>query len=259
MILQTGDADDAYDAEEIRAEVEEKEVIIKAFRKGVLEETRRELREQRREAAALAAGGPRVAAGEEEGAAKAKRKAAKRKQQTRKAQQQKKAPRWQNHSSYCDGGRRSGDRKSRPAWAAGGTEGTAGAGGQGEEEAEEEDGNDHEEKGKDGEQAVTAAAAAFAAMAISGIKGQEEEEEEEEGEECSVCLNAIQRDDAANPAGPPLMCGHRYHLSAFLGGEMYEQVHRADLPLLPVVFARSGKDLRDGLVIVHIEKRLVNT
>lgn len=48
-------------------------------------------------------------------------------------------------------------------------------------------------------------------------------------------------------------------LSAFLGGEMYEQVYRADLPLLPVVFARSGKDLRDGLVIVHIGNRLEDT
>lgn len=41
-------------------------------------------------------------------------------------------------------------------------------------------------------------------------KGQEEEEEEK-GEECSVCLNAIEIDDADNPAGRPLLCGHRYH------------------------------------------------
>ena len=41
-----------------------------------------------------------------------------------------------------------------------------------------------------------------------GEKGEEEEEEEEE---CSVCLNAIEGKGSDNPAGPPLVCGHRYH------------------------------------------------
>ena len=38
-----------------------------------------------------------------------------------------------------------------------------------------------------------------------------EEKEQEQEDECSVCLNAIESDDDDNPAGPPLMCRHRYH------------------------------------------------
>jgi len=53
----------------------------------------------------------------------------------------------------------------------------------------------------------------MAAMGLEETKDQQEEEEEKEEEECSVCLNAIASNDAANPAGPPLLCGHRYHAS----------------------------------------------
>ena len=45
-------------------------------------------------------------------------------------------------------------------------------------------------------------------MAVSGEENQGEGEEEE----CSVCLTAIESDDVDNPAGPPLVCGHRYHV-----------------------------------------------
>jgi hypothetical protein len=38
----------------------------------------------------------------------------------------------------------------------------------------------------------------------------EEGGEDEEEDECSVCLNVIESGDANNPAGPPLLCGHRY-------------------------------------------------
>lgn len=62
---------------------------------------------------------------------------------------------------------------------------------------------------------VTAAAAALSCMALRGTKGRQDEEEEdaeeEEEDECSVCLNAIDSNDADNPAGPPLVCRHRYH------------------------------------------------
>ena len=56
-MVQTGDADYAFQAEEIRTEVEETEAIVSAYWEGVLEGTRRELRERRRDAAALAGGG----------------------------------------------------------------------------------------------------------------------------------------------------------------------------------------------------------
>jgi len=62
---------------------------------------------------------------------------------------------------------------------------------------------------------VTAAAEALAAMAVGAKKGEDgkevEGEEEEEGDECSVCLTVIDSGDAKNPAGPPLLCEHRYH------------------------------------------------
>jgi hypothetical protein len=51
-----------------------------------------------------------------------------------------------------------------------------------------------------------------AGMAALGV-GREEEEEKSE---CSVCLNVIESDDARNPAGPPLLCGHRYHAFCLL-------------------------------------------
>lgn len=54
--------------------------------------------------------------------------------------------------------------------------------------------------------------AALAVMVVTETKEQEvDDEEEEEEEECSVCLNAIDNDDADYPGGPPLLCGHRYH------------------------------------------------
>ena len=49
---------------------------------------------------------------------------------------------------------------------------------------------------------MAGAAAALGAMGLSGTNGQEGGEEE-----CSVCLNVLDGDDA----GPPLVCGHRYH------------------------------------------------
>lgn len=57
---------------------------------------------------------------------------------------------------------------------------------------------------------MTAAEAAMAAMNMGKNKGEKDGQEGEEIE-CSVCLNAIEEDDAANPAGPPLKCGHQYH------------------------------------------------
>jgi len=57
-----------------------------------------------------------------------------------------------------------------------------------------------EEKEEGVKEIVTSAVAGSSAMAVS-----------EQEEECSVCLNAIESDDANNPAGPPLVCGHRYH------------------------------------------------
>lgn len=54
-------------------------------------------------------------------------------------------------------------------------------------------------------EALNATVAVLSAMDLGGKK------EEEEEEECSVCLNALQSNDADNPAGPPLKCGHRYH------------------------------------------------
>ena len=80
------DADGEADAELILADVAETEAILAAYWEGVLEETRRELREQQR------AGNPGEAGAREGGAeAKKKSKAAKRKQEKRKAQQQKRA------------------------------------------------------------------------------------------------------------------------------------------------------------------------
>jgi hypothetical protein len=203
-LIQTGYAEHISDAELTRADVEETEAILAGYWEGVLEETRRELREQQRagrqgEAEAGGGGGAE---------AKKKSKAAKRKQQKRKAQQQKKAAEVAEAAAVAavEGGAGVG--------VAAGQQEQGGQGQQAqqqEEEQEEEEDDGQSGDGKDGEQAVAAAAAA--AMAVMGLgetKDQQEEEEEEEAE-CSVCLNAIEGSDAANPAGPPLVCGHRYH------------------------------------------------
>jgi len=76
-----------------------------------------------------------------------------------------------------------------------------------EEQEQEQEGK--EENGEENQHAVMAAAG-MSAMGVDETKDQQDEEEEEEGE-CSVGLNAIESNDAANPAGPPLVCGHRYH------------------------------------------------
>lgn len=86
---------------------------------------------------------------------------------------------------------------------------------------------EQEEREEEGEQdSVTAAAAALAAVAMK--------EEEEEEDECSVCLNAIDSNDAGNPAGPPLVCGHRFPFRLFLGAP-----HRENpmFTLMPPFFA----------------------
>lgn len=56
-----------------------------------------------------------------------------------------------------------------------------------------------------------AAAAALAESREAAALSMEGGEEEEEEDECTVCLNVIESDDASNPAGPPLPCGHRCH------------------------------------------------
>jgi len=114
-----------------------------------------------------------------------------------------------------------------------------------QEQDEEEDENEEEESVQ---QAVTAAAAALAAMAVGGTKGQEGEEEEED--ECSVCLNAIEDNDTDSPAGPPLPCGHRNHAfwSAFLGGEVFDEMHGAYVPVLPGAVQELARAREGGIV-----------
>jgi hypothetical protein len=180
-LVQTGNPECVANGELTRADVEETEAILVGYWEGVLEETRWALTEQRREAAAAAV--TSVVAEEEWAALSKKSKAAKRKQQKRKAQQQKKA--------------------AEKAEAAGGEE----------TQQREEEMNQEEEEEEGNPPDVTAAAAALSAMAVSGVGAQVEEEGEKDKDECSVCLNAIDSSDADNPAGPPLLCGHRYHAS----------------------------------------------
>lgn len=125
-----------------------------------------------------------------------KSKAAKRKQQKRKAQQQKKAA----EASVMAAAAAVCDQEE------GGATETQG---QQEQEQEGEERKDAgEEKEGEGEGATQQAAAILTAgMAALGVGRQEEEGEDE----CSVCFNVIESDDAHNPAGPPLLCGHRYH------------------------------------------------
>ena len=197
-MIETGIIGNLIKAGQIYADVEETEAILAGYREGVLEETRRELGEQRRAAAGAPSGLDVEAA-----SATKKSKAAKRKQQKRKAQQQKKAA----------------EQVEAAAAAARGENDTQGQG-EGGTKAQEAQAKERQEMNRDEEgnaegsqQAMTAAAAAFSAMAVSGTEGLEEQEEDEEGEdECSVCLNVIDsNEDAANPAGPALLCGHRYH------------------------------------------------
>ena len=123
--------------------------------------------------------------------------AAKRKQQKRKAQQKKKADERAAAAA--------GTAEVRGEEVKEGQEEQMAPAQQEEEQAghEEQEEKEAEEKDEAIQQAVTAVAAVVAAMAVS--------EEEEEEEECSVCLNVIESDDANNPAGPPLVCGHLYH------------------------------------------------
>jgi len=171
----------------IRADVEETEATPAGYWEGVLEETRWELEERRRAAAAAAAGAA------VEAAATAKRsKTAKRKQQKRKAQQQRKgAELAEVTQGQGENGQQAQEvqRKEQE---------------QEEQEQEEEVKDEAVEEGEEGDnqQAVTAA---LAAMAVGETNGQEEEEE------CSVCLNAIDGGNDDNPAGPALVCEHRYH------------------------------------------------
>lgn len=85
-LVQHGDGKDLLMAVRIQSDVNETEAILTAYEEGVLDETRRELAEKRRAAARA----PVVAEGEEAAAVKTKSKAAKRKQQKRKALQKKK-------------------------------------------------------------------------------------------------------------------------------------------------------------------------
>ena len=85
-LMQTGDSSNILNATLFRADVEETEAVISGHWEGVLEEARRELREQQWAGGLGAAG-----AGEGGPEAKKKSKAAKQKQQKRKAQQQKRA------------------------------------------------------------------------------------------------------------------------------------------------------------------------
>jgi hypothetical protein len=239
-LVQTGQSCHIHDAKRIHADVEETEAILAGYWEGVLEETRRELRKQQRAGGLGEAG----AAGEEGAGAKKNSKAAKRKQQKRKAQQQKKAAEVAEAAAAAavEGGVGGEVAEGQQE------EGQHGQQAQQEEEEQEEEQEEDEDDGqegdvKDNEQAVTAAAAGMAAM---GLEETEDQQEEEEEDECSVCLNAIESNGAVNPAGPPLVCGHRYHAFcfAFLGGAVYDQVHRADVSLLPVAFAGDGEYLR---------------
>ena len=64
-------------------------------------------------------------------------------------------------------------------------------------------------------------------------------EEVEEEEECSVCLNVIESDDMhKRRAVIDMWASVSRLLPAFWGGEVYEQVRRAHLSLLPVALAR---------------------
>jgi len=89
-LVDTGNLDDIFDRERVRADVQETEAILSGYWEGVLEESRWDLAEQRASAAAAAANGRGAVvagAGEEDAAAAVKKsKAAKRKQQKRKAQ-----------------------------------------------------------------------------------------------------------------------------------------------------------------------------
>ena len=80
-----------------------------------------------------------------------------------------------------------------------------------EEEAQEEDREVEEEieERADSHQAMMTAVIALSTIVLSEREEQEEEDGEEE--EFSVCLNLIESEDVDNPAGPPLMYGHRYH------------------------------------------------
>jgi hypothetical protein len=188
----------------IKADVEETEAIWTGYSEGVLEKIWWEL-ELRRRAGARKEAVP----------AMKKSKAAKRKQQKRKAQQQKKAAEMAEAAAVT-------------AAAGGGelTQGEAEIRSQeqalGEEQREDEQkiersedaGMSKEEEDSSGNQhPVTAVTEDLKAMALGERKKEveKEEEEEEEEEECSVCLVAIESDDVDNPAGPPLVCGHRYH------------------------------------------------
>jgi len=206
-LMQTGSTTAFSYAQLVQADVEETEAILAGYWEGTLEETRRELRERQR------GGGPGEAgAGEEGTEAKKKSKAAKRKQQKRKAQQQKKSAEMAQaaaaaaaeHGGEVAAGQQEQGQEQQQQQA------------QEEQEEELQEEQEQEQEGKeencgDTQEAVTAAAVALSAMIVSGAKGQQEEDEEEDEDECSVCLNAIESNDADNPAGPPLACGHRYH------------------------------------------------
>lgn len=176
--------------------MEETETIVADYWEGVLEETRWELGEQRRRTAAAAAAAATAVVAEEGAAVIRKSKAAKRKQQKRKAQQQKKAAEMAEGRAVEAAMRGEADAK-----------GDNEDGRQSPQEEQEKEQEEQEEEKKEGvvkggsEQAVAAAAAALAAMTrrLARRRGN------------SVCLNTIKSDNAEKLAGPPLVCGHRYH------------------------------------------------
>jgi hypothetical protein len=196
-LVLTGVPHNNYHAGRMRGDVEETEAILSAYWEGVLEETRRELGEQRAAAAAamVAEAVAAVAEVEDAGAAalSKKSKAAKRKQQ-------KKAAEMVEAAAVAAAARRDDETQ--------GLEEKVEQ--QQKEQADEEEEESETENEQSDKQAVTAAATALATMAVTESKEKKVEEEEEE-EECLMCLNEIDSKDTDNPAGPALVCGHRYH------------------------------------------------
>jgi len=193
-LAQTGISDNIDLAHRIVADVEETEAIVSGYWEGVLEMTRLELGELRK-ATAATAGSAAAVAPREEGTAMKKSKAAKRKQQKRKAQQQKKAEAAVVAATEGPACLEEGNADAVQGQAEEGKPAQLEQGGEEKEKNEEEN---LEEQ--------------LAAMALGGKEKKEEGEvAEEEGDECSVCFNAIDDNDNDNPAGLPLMCGHRYH------------------------------------------------
>jgi len=161
------------------ADVAEMEVILAAYWEGLLEETRREVREQWAEAAAAAASGAVMAEGDEDAVVSSgKSKAVKRKQQKRKAQQQRK---------------RAAEVAAAAAERAGGDGAQAAMSGQ-ERRTVVEEGQQTTEQEQQLQQDPGGLVAATLGLTLQEEEGAGEEEEEkgeeeeDDEEECPVCL-----------------------------------------------------------------------